>query len=118
MICEAIRSHIEAMRVLGEQIPEPSAVADTVEIAADQGEEDVIFAKLRIGYIAVFKKNENGYSAHVPDLPGCIAAAPTLAQTKALMESMVVHQRQIMLDERQVLPRRSSLSTLVHRGRI
>ncbi len=32
-------------------------------------------------YTAIYTKTKTGYSAHIPDLPGCIAAARTLAQT-------------------------------------
>ena len=28
-------------------------------------------------YVAIIGKTGNGYSAHLPDLPGCIAAAET-----------------------------------------
>jgi predicted RNase H-like HicB family nuclease len=36
-------------------------------------------------YTVLFTKTETGYSAHVPDLPGCIAAAATLEETTELM---------------------------------
>ena len=33
-----------------------------------------------------------GFSAHVPDLPGCVAAAGTLEETRQLIrEAMVAH---------------------------
>jgi predicted RNase H-like HicB family nuclease len=28
-------------------------------------------------YVALIEKTSTGYSAHVPDLPGCVAAAAT-----------------------------------------
>ena len=43
-------------------------------------------------YAVVFAKTDTGYSAHVPDLPGCIAAGPTLAETQQLIrEAMEMH---------------------------
>jgi len=33
----------------------------------------------------MFEKTETGYSAHVPDLPGCVAAGTTLEDTAELM---------------------------------
>ena len=36
-------------------------------------------------YAVVIEKTGNGYSAYVPDLPGCIAAADTLAETEELI---------------------------------
>jgi predicted RNase H-like HicB family nuclease len=32
-------------------------------------------------YAVLFEPTETGYSAHVPDLPGCVAAGSTLAGT-------------------------------------
>jgi predicted RNase H-like HicB family nuclease len=36
-------------------------------------------------YAVLFEKTDNGYSAHVPDLPGCVAAGSTLEETSDLM---------------------------------
>ena len=36
-------------------------------------------------YVVLIEKTANGYSAHVPDLPGCIAAATTYPETLALI---------------------------------
>ena len=33
-------------------------------------------------YIVVLEQTETGYSAYAPDLPGCVAAADTLEQTR------------------------------------
>ena len=40
-------------------------------------------------YTVFFARTSNGYSAHVPDLPGCIAAAPTLDETRRLMREAI-----------------------------
>ena len=43
-------------------------------------------------YTVFFEQTATGYSAHVPDLPGCIGAAATLDETRALMrEAIKVH---------------------------
>ncbi len=43
-------------------------------------------------YAVVIEKTDNGYGAHVPDLPGCIAAANTLAETELLIrDAMELH---------------------------
>ena len=34
-------------------------------------------------YCVIFEKCENGYSAYVPDLPGCIAVGETLEAVRA-----------------------------------
>ncbi len=43
-------------------------------------------------YAAVIAKTRTGYSAHIPDLPGCIATGKTLAQTQRLLqEAVAIH---------------------------
>ena len=41
-------------------------------------------------YFVLYARTANGYSAHVPDLPGCIAAAATLEETRQLMKDAIV----------------------------
>lgn len=36
-------------------------------------------------YAIVYEKTATGYSAYVPDVPGCVAAGTTLQETKELM---------------------------------
>lgn len=40
-------------------------------------------------YVAIIEKFGNGYSAYLPDLPGCIAAAETLEETRTLIREAV-----------------------------
>jgi predicted RNase H-like HicB family nuclease len=40
-------------------------------------------------YAVLFDKTETGCSAHVPDLPGCIAAGTTLEETAELMRKAI-----------------------------
>ncbi|MDQ6759217.1 MAG: type II toxin-antitoxin system HicB family antitoxin [Acidobacteriota bacterium] len=40
-------------------------------------------------YSVLYAPTESGYSAHVPDLPGCIAAAGTLQETRRLMKEAI-----------------------------
>jgi predicted RNase H-like HicB family nuclease len=40
-------------------------------------------------YMVIFEKTSCGYSAHVPDLPGCVAAAKTLGETRELMREAI-----------------------------
>ncbi len=43
-------------------------------------------------YAVVFEKSRTGYGAYIPDLPGCVAAAPTLTETEKLIrEAMEFH---------------------------
>jgi hypothetical protein len=40
----------------------------------------------KMKYAVLYAPTATGYSAHVPDLPGCVAAASTLDETKELMK--------------------------------
>ncbi|MBV9745420.1 MAG: type II toxin-antitoxin system HicB family antitoxin [Acidobacteriia bacterium] len=40
-------------------------------------------------YLVFFEKTATGYSAHLPDLPGCVAAAPTLEETRLLIREAI-----------------------------
>jgi len=40
-------------------------------------------------YAVVVEKTGNGYSAYVPDLPGCVAAARTRVETERLIREAI-----------------------------
>jgi len=40
-------------------------------------------------YAVIVEKTGNGYSAYVPDLPGCVAAARTRAETERLIREAI-----------------------------
>jgi predicted RNase H-like HicB family nuclease len=40
-------------------------------------------------YAVIYEKTQTGYSAHAPDLPGCVAAGSTLAETQRLMRGAI-----------------------------
>jgi predicted RNase H-like HicB family nuclease len=40
-------------------------------------------------YVVIYEKTATGYSAYVPDLPGCIAAAKSLEETESLMRGAI-----------------------------
>lgn len=40
-------------------------------------------------YAVLFERIETGYSAHVPDLPGCVAAGATFEETAELMRGAI-----------------------------
>ena len=42
-----------------------------------------------IRYTVLFEPTRTGYSANVPDLPGCIAAAATLDETRTLIREAI-----------------------------
>ena len=40
-------------------------------------------------YVVIFKEDENGCSAYVPDLPGCIAAGETVEEVRELIAETI-----------------------------
>ena len=49
-------------------------------------------------YAILYEPTATGYSAHVPDLPGCVAAAPTLDETRELMKEAIAGHLECMLE--------------------
>ena len=61
-------------------------------------------------YAVVIEKGENNFSAYVPDLPGCVAAADTLGETEQLIrEAIEIHIRGMREDVLEV-PQPTSLA--------
>jgi predicted RNase H-like HicB family nuclease len=40
-------------------------------------------------YAVLYERTSTGYSAHVPDLPGCVGAAATLDEIRSLMKEAI-----------------------------
>jgi predicted RNase H-like HicB family nuclease len=40
-------------------------------------------------YLVIYEKTPTGYSAYVPDLPGCITTGATLQETKSNMQEAI-----------------------------
>jgi predicted RNase H-like HicB family nuclease len=40
-------------------------------------------------YVVIYERTATGYSAYVPDLPGCVAAASSLEDTESLMRGAI-----------------------------
>ena len=40
-------------------------------------------------YLIIYEKTDTGYSAYVPDLPGCIAGGSTVEETAELMRGAI-----------------------------
>ena len=55
-------------------------------------------------YVALIGKTGNGYSAHLPDLPGCIAAAETFDETSQLIEEAANFHVEGMVEDGENIP--------------
>ena len=56
---------------------------------------------------------DGGYSAYVPDLPGCVAAASTLAETRELIEEAIEFHIEGMRLHGESVPQPSSLAEML-----
>ena len=55
-------------------------------------------------YAVMIEKTGNGYGAHVPDLPGCIAAADTYEETLDLIREAIEFHIESMRLNGEVIP--------------
>ena len=60
-------------------------------------------------YLILIEPTETGFSAHVPDLPGCIAAGETREETLQLMREAVAFHLEGMRLHGEPIPQTSSL---------
>ncbi|MPZ16033.1 MAG: type II toxin-antitoxin system HicB family antitoxin [Chloroflexi bacterium] len=56
--------------------------------------------------IIVYEETTTGYSAYVPDLPGCIAAGATRAETEQLIREAIGLHVAALQDDREPVPGR------------
>lgn len=57
-----------------------------------------------MSYTAIIEKTHNGYSAYVPDLPGCVAAADTRKATEALIQEAVTRHLDMLQANGEPIP--------------
>ncbi len=55
-------------------------------------------------YIFVLEESENGFSAYVPDLPGCVAAGSTLEETEALIREAIIQHVELLREYGEPMP--------------
>jgi len=59
-------------------------------------------------YAVIYAKTRTGYSAHAPDLPGCVAAGSSLAETQRLMRGAIeMHLEGMQEDGARIPPPRT-----------
>jgi predicted RNase H-like HicB family nuclease len=62
-----------------------------------------------MNYLAIIKKYGNGYSAYIPDIPGCISAAKTKKETLELLKDAL----EIHLKEYSKLPKQKTEAAMI-----
>ena len=64
-------------------------------------------------YAVVIEKTGNGYSAYVPDLPGCVAAADTRADTEQMIREAVGYHLEMLREHGEPVPEPQATTALV-----
>lgn len=65
-------------------------------------------------YVIVIEKTETGYSAYVPDLPGCISVGDNKEQIEAnIQEAIVLHLEGMKEDGLEIPPPTTEAVTMV-----
>lgn len=67
-------------------------------------------------YAVIYEKTDTGYSAYVPDLPGCIAAGDTLDQTSQLMLEAIEFHLAGMREDGDAIPEPTTVVAMVPVG--
>lgn len=67
-----------------------------------------------VRYVIIFEKTETGYSAYVPDLPGCIATGKTKNMTeKNILDAIQFHLEGLKEDRIKIPVQRTDAETFV-----
>ncbi len=64
-------------------------------------------------YTVIYEKTSTGYSAYLPDLPGCVAAGATIDEGKALIEEAVEMHLESLRDDGEPIPEPTTLAGTV-----
>ena len=64
-------------------------------------------------YAVIYEKSANGYSAYVPDLPGCVAAGATMEETAGLIRGAMALHLETMREDGDPIPEPTTLAEQV-----
>jgi len=64
-------------------------------------------------YAVLLEKTDTGYSAHVPDLPGCVAAGATLEETTDLIRGAVRMHLAGMAEDGEPIPEPKTIAEYI-----
>ena len=67
-------------------------------------------------YMVVIEKGASGYGAHVPDLPGCVAAGESREEVVGLIKEAIEFHIQGLREAGEPVPPPSSVSEFVEVG--
>ena len=61
-------------------------------------------------YVVIYEKTATGYSAYVPDLPGCITTGPTLQKTQTNMQEAISGHLSVMREYGDPIPEPTTIA--------
>jgi len=64
-------------------------------------------------YAVIYEKTGTGYSAYAPDLPGCVAAGPTLEDAAELMRGAVEMHLEAMREDGDPIPEPTTVADYI-----
>ena len=64
-------------------------------------------------YVVIVEKTGNGYSAYLPDLPGCVAAGDTVEETERLIQEAITYHLEALRENGDPIPEPSTSAQLV-----
>lgn len=64
-------------------------------------------------YLVIIEKTPSGYGAHVPDLPGCIAAGDSQEEVLALIKPAIEFHIEGLVEAGEPVPAPSSISEFI-----
>jgi predicted RNase H-like HicB family nuclease len=66
-----------------------------------------------VKYTVILEKGDSNWSAYVPDLPGCVAAARSAAETKSLIREAIGLHLELMRADGDPIPAPTTRATVV-----
>ena len=64
-------------------------------------------------FAVVIEQTGNGYSAYVPDLPGCVAAGDTREETDELIREAVTYHLEVLRESGEQIPEPQTTTSTV-----
>ena len=66
-----------------------------------------------MNFAVIYEKTSTGYSAYIPDLPGCIAAGATFEDTAELIRGAIEIHLESMREDGDSIPERTTIAGCV-----
>jgi predicted RNase H-like HicB family nuclease len=63
-----------------------------------------------VTYTIIYEKTRTGYSAYIPDLPGCVAAGATFEETADLMRCAIEMHLESMREDGDPIPEPTTIA--------